>query len=73
MGVEIREYRPEDWDALARAHDAARLQELAPSVGVQAFRPLAETARREGSSTTSCGWPSVTARSWASSLSRTPR
>jgi ribosomal protein S18 acetylase RimI-like enzyme len=48
MGVEIREYRPEDWDAVARAHDAARLQELAPSVGVEAFRPLAETARPEG-------------------------
>ena len=48
MGVEIREYRPEDWDAIARAHDAARLQELAPSVGVEAFRPLAETAKSEG-------------------------
>lgn len=48
MAVEIREYRPEDWDAIARAHDAARLQELAPSVGVEAFRPLAETAKREG-------------------------
>lgn len=48
MAVEIREYRPGDWDAIARAHDAARLQELAPSVGVAAFRPLAETARREG-------------------------
>ncbi|TQN35690.1 ribosomal protein S18 acetylase RimI-like enzyme [Blastococcus colisei] len=48
MAVEIREYRPADWDAIARAHDAARLQELAPSVGVEAFRPLAETAKREG-------------------------
>lgn len=48
MAVEIRKYRPEDWDAIARAHDAARLQELAPSVGVEAFRPLAATAEREG-------------------------
>jgi ribosomal protein S18 acetylase RimI-like enzyme len=48
MAVEIREYRPADWDAIARAHDAARLQELAPSVGVEAFRPLVETAEGEG-------------------------
>ena len=48
MAVEIREYRPADWDAIVRVHDAARLQELAASVGVEAFRSLTETGKREG-------------------------
>jgi GNAT superfamily N-acetyltransferase len=47
MVVDIREYRPADWDAIVRAHDAARLQELA-TVGVEAFLSLTETAKREG-------------------------
>jgi GNAT superfamily N-acetyltransferase len=46
--IEIRDYRPEDWDAVARAHDAARLQELEASVGREAFLSLAETAEGEG-------------------------
>ena len=46
--IEIREHRPADWDALAEVHDAARMQELAASVGVDAFTSLAETAEDEG-------------------------
>ncbi|MGY5882961.1 N-acetyltransferase family protein [Modestobacter lacusdianchii] len=46
--IDIREYRPADWDAIAEVHDAARLQELAWSVGVEAFRSLAQTAEDEG-------------------------
>ncbi|SFF01581.1 GNAT family N-acetyltransferase [Blastococcus tunisiensis] len=45
--VAIREYRPEDWEAIVRAHDAARLQELA-TVGEEAFLSLTVTGRREG-------------------------
>jgi ribosomal protein S18 acetylase RimI-like enzyme len=44
----IRPYRAEDWPVLARIHDAARLDELRPSVGVEAFRSLADTAEGEG-------------------------
>ena len=43
-----RAYRREDWAAIARAHDAARRQELAASVGVEAFLDLAATADPEG-------------------------
>ena len=45
---DIRAYRAEDWDAVARVHDAARLQELEASVGREAFLSLAETAESEG-------------------------
>lgn len=45
---EVRAYQPDDWAAIAWAHDAARLQELAPSVGVEAFLDLAATADNEG-------------------------
>ncbi len=45
---DIRAYEPGDWDAIARAHDAARLQELEASVGVEAFLSLADTAEGEG-------------------------
>ncbi|MDK1475840.1 GNAT family N-acetyltransferase [Streptomyces sp. 549] len=44
----IRPYRDEDWDAAARIHDSARLDELRDSVGVEAFLPLSETAESEG-------------------------
>lgn len=44
----IRPYRPEDWEAVSRIHDAARLDELRDSVGVEAFLTLAETYRDEG-------------------------
>jgi GNAT superfamily N-acetyltransferase len=44
----IRPYSDDDWDAIARIHDAARLDELRGSVGVEAFLTLAETAEGEG-------------------------
>ncbi|MFJ7057484.1 GNAT family N-acetyltransferase [Streptomyces griseobrunneus] len=46
--VTVRPYRPEDWDAIARIHDTARLDELRGSVGVEAFLTLAETHEEEG-------------------------
>ncbi|MFJ3298572.1 GNAT family N-acetyltransferase [Streptomyces bacillaris] len=46
--VTVRPYRPEDWDAIARIHDIARLDELRCSVGVEAFLTLAETHEEEG-------------------------
>ncbi|SFD76739.1 GNAT family N-acetyltransferase [Streptomyces aidingensis] len=44
----VRDYRPEDWEAISRIHDAARLDELRDSVGVAAFLTLAETYEGEG-------------------------
>lgn len=44
----IRDYDPRDWDAIADVHDRARLDELWLTVGVHAFRTLAETAHCEG-------------------------
>jgi hypothetical protein len=38
----------DDWDASARIHDAARLDELRDSVGVEAFLTLAQTTEGEG-------------------------
>ena len=43
----LRQYRSEDWDAIATIHDRARLDELSASVGVEAFLSLAETAENE--------------------------
>lgn len=48
MTRRIRPYGSDDWPALARIHDAARLDELRCSVGVAAFRTLADTAEGEG-------------------------
>ncbi|MDQ5873787.1 MAG: GNAT family N-acetyltransferase [Actinomycetota bacterium] len=48
MTIEIRPYEATDWDAIARIHDLARLEELRRSVGVEAFLSLEETAEREG-------------------------
>ena len=48
MSVHVRPYAADDWPAVARAHDAARLQELAPTVGVAAFLDLESTAEGEG-------------------------
>lgn len=47
-GVVVRDYAPADWPALCRVHDAARMQELAASVGVAAFLTLEQTAEGEG-------------------------
>ncbi|MBB1242355.1 GNAT family N-acetyltransferase [Streptomyces durbertensis] len=44
----IRDYQPGDWDSISRIHDAARLDELRDSVGVEAFLTLAETHEGEG-------------------------
>lgn len=46
--INIRRYTDDDWDAIARIHDTARLDELRNSVGVQAFLTLAQTAEQEG-------------------------
>lgn len=46
--IEIRPYTNDDWDAIARIHDAARRDELRGSAGVEAFLTLAQTAEREG-------------------------
>jgi GNAT superfamily N-acetyltransferase len=44
----VRPYQAADWPAIAWVHDAARLQELEPSVGLAAFLDLATTAEDEG-------------------------
>ncbi|UIJ44537.1 GNAT family N-acetyltransferase [Sphingomonas cannabina] len=44
----IRPYQASDWPAINAIHDAARLDELRLSVGLHAFRPLAEVAEDEG-------------------------
>jgi ribosomal protein S18 acetylase RimI-like enzyme len=46
--ITVRPYSDADWDAIARIHDAARLDELRNSAGVEAFLTLAETAEPEG-------------------------
>jgi GNAT superfamily N-acetyltransferase len=46
--VEIRPYSERDWAAIAGIHDAARLDELRGSAGVEAFLTLAQTAEGEG-------------------------
>ncbi|WP_027659241.1 GNAT family N-acetyltransferase [Salinispora fenicalii] len=46
--IEIRPYTNDDWDAIARIHDAARRDELRGSAGVEAFLTLAQTAEQEG-------------------------
>lgn len=46
--INLRNYHPEDWDAIAVIHDLARLDELKVSVGVEAFLPLEATAENEG-------------------------
>ena len=48
MEITIRPYSADDWDAIARIHDAARLDELRDSVGVEAFLTLQQTAEAEG-------------------------
>lgn len=48
MTITIRPYADTDWPALNRIHDAARLDELRPTVGVEAFLTLADTYENEG-------------------------
>jgi ribosomal protein S18 acetylase RimI-like enzyme len=47
MALEVRAYEDADWDAICRIHDAARLDELRSSVGLEAFLSLAETYEAE--------------------------
>ena len=44
----IRDYAPDDWTRISEIHDAARLDELAASVGVEAFLTLEQTYEGEG-------------------------
>lgn len=46
--IALRVYRPVDWPRLCAIHDAARLDELRLSVGIDAFLSLEETYRNEG-------------------------
>ncbi|HEY1530703.1 MAG TPA: GNAT family N-acetyltransferase [Galbitalea sp.] len=46
--IPVRPYAESDWDAICRIHDAARLDELRGSVGLDAFLPLADTYENEG-------------------------
>nr|WP_212989281.1 GNAT family N-acetyltransferase [Actinoplanes auranticolor] len=46
--VLIRAYDDSDWPALCRIHDAARLDELRDSAGLDAFLTLEQTAEGEG-------------------------
>ncbi|WP_217655941.1 hypothetical protein [Streptomyces pini] len=48
MKIEIRPYANDDWATVARIHDAARLDELCDSAGVEAFLTPARTAQEEG-------------------------
>lgn len=47
MTVHVRPYAPSDWDAVVSIHDAARLDELRSSVGVEAFKDLESTYESE--------------------------
>ena len=48
MTVRIRPYQAADWPRLCEIHDAARLDELQPTVGTDAFLTLEQTAENEG-------------------------
>ena len=47
MTIIIRRYDPQDWSAICRIHDAARLDELRPTVGLDAFLTLEQTYQNE--------------------------
>jgi ribosomal protein S18 acetylase RimI-like enzyme len=47
MALLVRPYEDNDWDAICRIHDAARLDELRSSVGPDAFLKLADTYEAE--------------------------
>ena len=48
MSITVREYADADWHEIARIHDAARLDELRPTVGLDAFLDLEATYDGEG-------------------------
>jgi ribosomal protein S18 acetylase RimI-like enzyme len=45
--IAIRPYEPRDWTAICRIHDAARVEELSGSVGMDAFLTLEQTYENE--------------------------
>ncbi|MBX3051694.1 MAG: GNAT family N-acetyltransferase [Caldilineaceae bacterium] len=45
--ITIRPFKPEDWDALCRIHDAARPDELKGSCDPRAFVPLSQEPEAE--------------------------
>ena len=46
--ITIRKYKTSDWEAIAKIHDEARLDELRGTVDLNAFIPLATAAFNEG-------------------------
>ncbi|ESA33165.1 gcn5 family acetyltransferase [Leptolyngbya sp. Heron Island J] len=48
MVINIRPYKSTDWPRLCEIHDVSRLDELALSVGTDAFLTLEQTADNEG-------------------------
>ncbi|UFJ39080.1 GNAT family N-acetyltransferase [Brevibacillus humidisoli] len=46
--MNIRSYKPEDWQRLCEIHDSSRLDELRLTVGTEAFLSLQQTAETEG-------------------------
>jgi ribosomal protein S18 acetylase RimI-like enzyme len=48
VSIPIRPYESRDWDAICRIHDAARVEELRTTVGLDAFLELASTYEAEG-------------------------
>ncbi|WP_254509784.1 GNAT family N-acetyltransferase [Anatilimnocola floriformis] len=45
MTISLRDYAPNDWDAICQIHDVARVQELtAGNVDPRAFKPMTEAA-----------------------------
>lgn len=48
INVRVRPYQAADWSRLCEIHDAARLDELQPTVGTDAFLTLEQTAENEG-------------------------
>ena len=47
MGISVRPYNDADWAQICRIHDAARLDELRDSVGLEAFLTLEQTCENE--------------------------
>lgn len=48
MMINIRPYESTDWSRLCEIHDASRLDELALTIGTDAFLALEQTADNEG-------------------------
>ncbi len=48
QSIVVRPYAQADWPRLCFIHDAARLDELRPTVGEAAFLPLEQAAENEG-------------------------